>query len=108
MNEAVVVRYRTTPESADENQRLVEQVYAELAERQPDGLRYLTVRLEDGVSFVHVALQDDAAVLPQLAAFRSFQSSIGDRVEAPPDATSATLVGSYRVLDEPASSHRQS
>ena len=47
----VVVRYETKPERADENQRLVEKVYAELAERGPDNFRYITFRLEDGVSF---------------------------------------------------------
>jgi len=40
-----VIRYRTKPESADENQRLVEDVYAELAVQDPGGMRYATLRL---------------------------------------------------------------
>jgi hypothetical protein len=32
----IVVRYETEPDRADENQRLVEEVFAELAERRPD------------------------------------------------------------------------
>lgn len=100
MSDAVVVRYRTTdPEAAKENQRLVEQVYAELAERRPDGLRYITLRLADGVTFVHVALQENAEALSQLSAFQAFQSGIAGRVEAPPDASPATVVGSYRIVD---------
>ena len=99
MGDAVVVRYRTTPETAEENQRLVEQVYAELASEQPDGLRYLTLRLADGVSFVHVAWREGADVLGTLPAFQEFQRGLGDRLVDGPDAGPATVVGSYRVLD---------
>jgi hypothetical protein len=50
-----VVRYRVKPDRAEENQALVEAVFAELAETRPDGLRYGTILLDDGVTFVHVA-----------------------------------------------------
>ena len=50
-----IVRYTTKPERADENQALIERVFAELAAAAPDGLRYASFRLADGVSFVHVA-----------------------------------------------------
>jgi hypothetical protein len=58
MSHATVVRYTTRPESAEENERLVRAVFAELAEQRPAGLSYSSVRLEDGVSFVHVAVTD--------------------------------------------------
>ncbi len=35
-----VVRYRTKPECADENERLIRDVFAELADARPDGLQY--------------------------------------------------------------------
>jgi hypothetical protein len=94
MTEAFVVRYRTTPEAADENQRLVEAVYAELAERRPEGLQYETFRLEDGVSFVHIA-RGNRQALGQVAAFQEFQHDLAARVEAPPDPSTATVIGSY-------------
>jgi hypothetical protein len=56
MSVVKIVRYATTPEAADENARLVRDVYAELAQTQPDGLRYATFRLDDGVTFVHLAV----------------------------------------------------
>jgi hypothetical protein len=99
MSRTVVVRYRTTPETAEENQRLVRQVYAELAATAPDGLRYVTLRLGDGVSFVHVALTEGDDVLSTLPAFREFQRRIGDRVEAPPAVEPAEIVGSYRIFN---------
>jgi hypothetical protein len=53
---ATVVRYQTRPDQAEENQRLVEAVFADLEEREPVGFTYQVFRLEDGVSFVHVAI----------------------------------------------------
>ena len=53
-----VIRYRTKPESADENERLIREVFAELAKQNPDGLHYAAFRLDDGVSFLHVAVLD--------------------------------------------------
>jgi hypothetical protein len=52
MSRTVVVRYKTSPDAAEDNQRRVEQVFAELAENNPDNLRYLTLRLADGVGGV--------------------------------------------------------
>ena len=54
----VCVRYQVKPEFADENQRLVEQVFAQLARDEPAGLRYQSYRLADGVSFMHIASRD--------------------------------------------------
>ncbi|HZC74091.1 MAG TPA: hypothetical protein VE442_25620 [Jatrophihabitans sp.] len=96
MDDAIVVRYRTKPETAEENQRLVEAVYAELALRRPEGLRYSTFRLADGVTFVHVAAGPGRAVLGEVAAFQEFQRGIEERTEKGPDAVAATLVGSYQ------------
>ena len=56
-------------------------------------------RLEDGVSFVHVASVDtDDGTNPLNAspAFAEFQRQIGDRVAEGPVASRATVVGSYR------------
>ena len=47
MTSAKVIRYTTTAETAEENAALVREVYAELAADAPDGLRYVTFRLDD-------------------------------------------------------------
>jgi hypothetical protein len=54
----VIVRYRVKPDRVAENEELVRAVYAELAGVQPEGLRYATVKLDDGVTFVHVAVHE--------------------------------------------------
>ena len=96
MSKNTIVRYRTHPEAADENARLVEDVYAALAESDPGGFRYTTYRLADGVTFVHVARQDgDDNPLQSLPAFAEFQRNLGERCAEPPAPTGATVVGSY-------------
>ncbi|MDQ1604974.1 MAG: hypothetical protein QOE01_2819 [Actinomycetota bacterium] len=100
MSIAKVVRYRTTgPEAAEQNQRLVENVFAELEESKPEGIRYAVFRLEDGITFLHVALVDgEPNPLQSVAAFGEFQREIADRVAEGPVATDATVVASYRLV----------
>jgi hypothetical protein len=95
----VVVRYRVRPDRVEENERLVRAVYEELAGVQPEGLRYATVKLDDGVTFVHVAVHERDNPLPGLASFRAFSESIGERCDEPPVVSTAELVGSYRLME---------
>jgi hypothetical protein len=96
-----VIRYKTKPERADENERLVRQVFAELDQSKPEGLRYATFRLADGVSFVHVAVIDGTDnPLMASPAFAVFQAGIADRCAEGPFPADATVVGSYRVRSD--------
>jgi hypothetical protein len=95
----VVVRYRTTPEHVEENQRLVEAVFAELNASDPGGVRYATFRLADD-TFVHIAeVEAEPNPLGSIAAFGEFQKDIGDRCIESPNPQQATLVGQYRMFD---------
>jgi hypothetical protein len=94
-----VVRYQAKPERADENQRLIEAVFAELAARQPEGFTYKVFRLEDGVNFIHVVIEhdvDEPDSLQAVPAFQAFVAGIAERCDIPPIATGATIVGGYR------------
>jgi acyl dehydratase len=96
MSKTVVVRYRTRPEAADENARLVEGVYAELADVAPADFHYTTYRLADDVTFVHVAVVDGPVnPLTSLPAFAEFQRELGQRCAEGPVPSDATVVGSY-------------
>ena len=100
MARTVIVRYTTRPERADENERLIREVFAELAVGRPPGLDYAAFRLEDGVSFVHLAtIEGDENPLTSLPAFGSFVSGIGDRCIEPPVSTGGSQVGRYRAGD---------
>jgi hypothetical protein len=98
----VVVRYRTKPEHAEENQRLVERVFAELEELDATGFGYMSLRLDDGVSFVHVVLEQEGAgsvSLNDVPAFQAFVAGIAERCDEAPVAMGATVVGAHRVLE---------
>ena len=96
MSRNVIVRYRTHPEAAEENARLVADVYAALAAADPGDFRYTTYRLADGVTFVHVAHQEGAEnPLQTLPAFAEFQRELQGRCAEPPAPSEATVVGSY-------------
>jgi hypothetical protein len=91
-----IIRYTTKPESADENERLIQAVFAELAKEQPPGISYTASRLEDGVSFMHVVTLDGADnPLMRSPAFAEFQREIGARCSVAPVATAVTVVGDY-------------
>jgi hypothetical protein len=87
---------------ADRNAELVAAVFAELKAAQPEGLRYMSLRLEDD-TFIHVVeagADDGSSPLPKLPAFAAFQSDIRERCVEPPLPKGATVVGNYRMLEE--------
>jgi len=99
MMKTIVVRYQVKPNRADENQQLIEAVFAQLDEREPEGFTYKVFRLEDGVSFIHVVIEHDvdhADSLQAVPAFQAFVADIADRCDVPPVAMGATVVGGYR------------
>jgi hypothetical protein len=93
----VMVRYKTTEADAQANEALVRAVFDELRSRAPEGLRYATYRLGDGVTFIHVATLEtpDANPLAALPAFKAFQDKLRDRCVEPPVFTELVAVDSY-------------
>jgi hypothetical protein len=97
-----LIRYRTKPELADQNASLVAAVFEELKWAKPEGVRYVTLRLDDDnfVHFVETAADDGTSALPKLAAFQAFQSGVRERCVEPPLVRGASIVGNYRMLGE--------
>jgi len=92
----VMVRYKTTAEHAEQNAANVRAVFDELRARQPAGFRYATYRLEDGVSFVHVAsVEAGKNPLFDIPAFDRFQKALEGRCVEPPVVTELSPVDSY-------------
>ncbi len=99
--ETTVVRYKVKADRADENRQFIKKVFAQLDENKPDGLRYVSFNLDDGLSFGHIAVVETADgknPLPETPAFQDFVSDIKDRCDEPPVATKADIVGSYRLF----------
>ena len=99
MEKRLVTQYAMpSSDAADENQRRVEAVFAELAATAPPNVSYLVLRLADD-SFVHVSFHDhgDDEVNPisSTEAFAHFQDGHGDRRDGDVDQQVATLVGAY-------------
>lgn len=96
----VVVQYETLPERADENEKLVDAVYAELRERAPQHFGYATFRLDDDVTFVHVMVEhgEGDLSLADLPAFQAFVADVEQRCAIPPQARGAKVVGSHNLF----------
>lgn len=98
----VMVRYRVKPDQVERNEQLVRAVYEELHRADPAGFRYATFRLEDGVSFVHLAeTEASQSPLSRLDSFKEFQRQIKDRCDESPVATELTEIGSFRFRPVP-------
>ena len=95
----LVTRYSAaSPEAADENQRRIEGVFAELAEAKPDNVSYIVLRLPDD-SFLHLSFHghghDDPNPITALAAFKHFGEDHASRRNGGVDQEEAQLVGAY-------------
>jgi hypothetical protein len=92
----VMVRYRVKPDRVADNEALVRAVYDELSRTDPGGFRYATFRLDDGVTFVHLAQSEHGRPpLGQVDAFRRFTEHIDERVDEPPVSSQVETIGSY-------------
>jgi hypothetical protein len=97
-----MVRYKVKPDRAVENEQLVRAVYDELRRTEPSGLRYATFQLDDGVSFIHIALESEEghSPLPHVTAFKEFQKNIGERCDEAPVVTELRAIGAFRVFGD--------
>jgi hypothetical protein len=99
MQKRLVTRYAMrSAEAADDNQRRIEGVFAELGETKPDSVSYIVLRLADD-SFVHVSFHnhgdDEVNPIASTAAFAYFQQDHADRREGGVEQQTAKLVGAY-------------
>ena len=93
-----IVRYKVQADKAEENRAFIGKVFEELAESKPQGLKYASFNLEDGQTFVHVAIVDTADginPLPEMNSFKAFVADLRDRCEEPPAPTPADIMGMY-------------
>ena len=95
----LVSRYASrSAEAADDNQRRVEAVFAELDRTRPGNVSYLVLRLADD-SFVHISFHGHAPgetnPIASTDAFAHFQDGHETRRQGAVDQQTATLVGAY-------------
>ena len=95
----LVTRYATrSAEAADDNQRCVEDVFAELSQTRPDNVTYLVLRLADD-SFLHISFHghapDGSNPIASTGAFARFAGGHAGRLKEELDQQRASLVGAY-------------
>jgi hypothetical protein len=96
----IMVRYKVKPQHAADNEALVRAVFDELHRIEPPGFSYATFQLEDGVTFVHVVVENGEAgtSLAEVPAFQRFLEGIAQRCEEPPVASAMREIGSYHFF----------
>ncbi len=92
-----MVRYKLKPGQAAANEAHIQAVFAQLEQERPAGLRYSCFKLADGVSFVHVAVQESEgpSLLQGLPAFKAYTASLPERCEELPVFAQYTEIASY-------------
>ena len=97
----LMVRSRVKQECTGEVEGAVKAVFAAMEKAQLRGVRYTSLRLGDGLTYV-VMLQLDEGVdnpLPGLPEFQRFQAGLQQWLAEPPTPEQAQVVGSYGVFD---------
>lgn len=96
----LMVRAKVQLAHVAETEEAVKRLFATLHQAKPEGIRYASCRLADGVTYVAL-LEIDEGVdnpLPNLPEFRAFQENLKLWVAEPPITELATISGSYRLF----------
>ncbi len=98
----VRVTYTTKAEFAEQNQRNIKTMMADLQQIKQPGISYNACLNPDGKTFVHTAFfqsEEEQKVLFDLASFKGFQEQLkASSPEAPPKQEIITLVGSSNQI----------
>ena len=93
-----MVRYTVKPDRVAENETLIQAIFDELRRLRPAGLRYAALKLDDGVTFVHlIEHHDSAGHLPgrELDSLRAFHAGLRERCEDEPTRSQVETIGDY-------------
>jgi hypothetical protein len=94
----MMVRARVKPDCVSDVEAGVNKMFAAIDHAHPQGVRYSSSLLPDGVTFLaQLELQDDAVnPLVQISAFREFQENLTGWIAEPPVPEQLKVIGSYR------------
>ena len=94
----MLVRSKVKPECVADVEAGAKKMFAALEQAQPQGVRYSSSRLPDGVTFLaQLELENGAEnPLPSVPAFREFQENWKRWIAEPPAPEQLTVIASYR------------
>lgn len=96
----LMIRAKVKPESVEQVEASASAMFAAIEKAQPQGVRYASCKLPDGVTFVALLEVEDGIDNPLSAMpeFAEFQDNLKSWVAEPPEPESMTVVGSYRLF----------
>lgn len=97
----LMVRAKVKERHVAEVEAAAEKMFAAIADAEPDGVRYASCKLADGVTFVVLLEVADGVENPLLSlpAFSEYQEMLKGWIAEPPTPEQLTVVGSYRLFD---------
>jgi hypothetical protein len=95
-----MVRAKVKAEHVAEIEAAGQRLFAALERAQPQGIRYTTCLLPDGVTYVNFIALDDGVDNPLLALpeARALQEGLKNWLAEPPTSEQLTVFGSYRFF----------
>lgn len=96
----LMVRAKMKATAIPEIEAAGQRLFAALDREQPQGIRYATCRLPDGVTYVNLIAIDDGVDNPLLALpeAQEFQEGLKNWLAEPVISEPLTVFGSYRVF----------
>ena len=95
-----MVRAKIKADKAAELEKATKEMFAAIEAAQPQGVRYASGKLPDGVTYVILLQLDDDEHNPlaSVPGFMDFQENIKTWIAEPPVVAELTPVGSYRLF----------
>jgi hypothetical protein len=96
----LMVRSTVKAEHAADVEMAVKRLFAAIQQAQPQGIRYATCRLADGVTYVALLELADGVnnPLPALPEFRDFLENLKQWTADQPISESLAVIGAYRLF----------
>ena len=95
----MMIRTQVRPDRTAEVEAAVQKMFAAIKEAQPQGVRYASCKLLDGVTFVVILeLDGPANPLVTVPEFTQFQENLKDWLAGPPTAEPLQVIGSYQLF----------
>jgi hypothetical protein len=96
----MIARAKVKAENVAEVESAAKTMFAAIDEARPQGVRYASSLLPDGVTFVVLLALDDPTYNPltALPEFTEFQGNLKNWIAEPPIPEQLTVIGSYRLF----------
>jgi hypothetical protein len=96
----MMLRPKLKADSVEAAEAAIKTMFAAIEQAKPEGVRYASGKLADGVTFVVLLALDEGIENPlgAIPEFREFQQNLKDWIVEAPIPDQLTVVGSYRVF----------